>query len=509
MKGENTLDEILSFSDFDLIERIGEGGFGEVYKAKHKKTNKIYALKKIKIDQNDENAIKNYKREVQNLKKSDTLFTLTIIGYTIEPPFAIIMPYFKNGNLSDHLYKIKDLDTTQKTIISMGISYGMMKLHSQHIIHRDLKSMNILLDSSFLPVINDFGLAKTMMNTNTTNTFCGTLNWMAPEQYDEEQMINEKVDVYSYGMILYEMLYERIPYEGKAPPQVMRCVTNGVLPQFPYDDQNKSVYDLMKKCISNDPNDRPTFEEIFQEFENFEVMWDDTDINSIKRIFRSFNDDDKESIDKEYPISIKERKELENKEGVLFIPYGKTEIINSEYQNRNDIRIVIFPNSINKIYNGDWNNGAFYECKNLERVILSNSLEIIGNCAFQCCSNLTNINIPSSVTQIGVYAFSYCKSLTNINIPSSVTQIGYDAFSGCSKLTTINIPSSVTQISNSAFYNCSSLTNIYIPSSVTYIGHGAFDCCSRLTNITIPSKCKYDGLCSDPFFRDRCSIQIY
>ena len=133
----------------------------------------------------------------------------------------------------------------------------------------------------------------------------------------------------------------------------------------------------------------------------------------------------------------------------MFIPYGKEEIQNGEYQRQNDIRIFVFPNTIKKICDAYDNNGnciesnkygAFYECTNLDRVILSNNLQVIGSGAFNHCSKLTTINIPSSVTQIGKSAFNDCSSLTTIDIPSSVTHIGDYAFYDCSSLKNLRVP---------------------------------------------------------------------
>ncbi|MGM9972298.1 MAG: leucine-rich repeat protein, partial [Anaeroplasmataceae bacterium] len=128
--------------------------------------------------------------------------------------------------------------------------------------------------------------------------------------------------------------------------------------------------------------------------------------------------------------------------------------------------------------------GAFYNCTNIEEIVLGEGITSIGDYAFSGCSSLTSIDIPS-VTSIGERAFSWCSSLTSIDIPS-VTSIGERAFSWCSSLTSLEIPSSVTSIGDSAFYGCSKLTNIEIPNSVTSIGGSAFSGCSSLESITIP-----------------------
>ena len=103
----------------------------------------------------------------------------------------------------------------------------------------------------------------------------------------------------------------------------------------------------------------------------------------------------------------------------------------------------------------------FYQCANLQDIVLPVGVTSIGNGAFCYCSSLTSIDIPESVTSIGEWAFFGCFSLTSIDIPEGVTSIGDCAFSGCSSLTSIDIPKGVTSIGYWAFSGCSSLTQVY------------------------------------------------
>ena len=193
----------------------------------------------------------------------------------------------------------------------------------------------------------------------------------------------------------------------------------------------------------------------------------------------------------------------------------------------------------------------FYECTNLQTMVLPIGTTLIGSSAFAYCSSLTSINIPDGVTSVGNWAFQGCSSLTSVYITditawcnitfddlysnplnegaklylnnnelteliipleikqikdhafycckslqkvtmgANVTSIGGLAFGYCSSLTSINIPDGVTSIGGSAFRECSSLTSINIPDGVTLIGYGVFEGCSSLTSINIP-----DGLTS-------------
>lgn len=123
---------------------------------------------------------------------------------------------------------------------------------------------------------------------------------------------------------------------------------------------------------------------------------------------------------------------------------------------------------------------AFYYCRELQNVKLSQNLIDIGDEAFEGCSALENVEIPAGVKTIGAMAFLGCEKLSNVTIPNGVTTIGSQTFSGCTGLTSIGIPSSVTNIGEFAFYNCAGLSSITIPSSVTTIGDGAFESCAQL-----------------------------
>ncbi len=129
---------------------------------------------------------------------------------------------------------------------------------------------------------------------------------------------------------------------------------------------------------------------------------------------------------------------------------------------------------------------AFYECYNLKRVVLPETMETIDASAFYCCVSLQEITIPDAVTSIGDSAFSSCFSLQTATIGDGVTSIGYSAFLNCSSLQTATIGDSVTSIGDSAFSNCFSLQTATIGNGVTSIGNYAFQNCSSLQNIVLP-----------------------
>ena len=139
---------------------------------------------------------------------------------------------------------------------------------------------------------------------------------------------------------------------------------------------------------------------------------------------------------------------------------------------------VVLPTTITSL---DYS--AFYNCTNLRKVNIPNSVTSIGGYAFAGTA-ITSITIPDSITSIGYAAFQRT-GLTSATIPDSITIINEETFSGCTDLTSVIIPNTVTKISYAAFSNCSGLTNITIPNSVTIIENYAFSNCYRLTSIAI------------------------
>lgn len=129
---------------------------------------------------------------------------------------------------------------------------------------------------------------------------------------------------------------------------------------------------------------------------------------------------------------------------------------------------------------------AFSRCKNLETVVLPDSITEIGWGAFYECTKLTNIKIPDNVTAIEQKTFSYCENLIEVVLSENITTIGDIAFTNCSQLTEIELPSNLKNIGDAAFSYCENLSQIEIPQNVTSIGYAAFRNCYNIKHILIP-----------------------
>jgi hypothetical protein len=174
------------------------------------------------------------------------------------------------------------VNPTQKTCIAIGIAHGMRYLHRCNIVHLDLKSPNILLDHLALPKIADFGLSR-FMEDGTITSGVRTPQWMAPEQIRGTS--GPAVDVYAFGVILYEMLTGRIPFCERKETGAALCmvIADGVRPHL---DSSGDLEDLIVRCWDHEPSMRPTFEEIYALLASSIVQFPGTELRSVRTFTR-------------------------------------------------------------------------------------------------------------------------------------------------------------------------------------------------------------------------------
>ncbi|VVB14349.1 unnamed protein product [Arabis nemorensis] len=206
------------FSDENLL---GEGGFGCVYKGVLP-DGRVVAVKQLKVGggQGD----REFKAEVETISRVHHRNLLSLVGYCIsENRRLLIYDYVPNNNLYFHLHGAgtPGLDWATRVKIAAGAARGLAYLHEDchpRIIHRDIKSSNILLENNFHPLVSDFGLAKLALDCNThiTTRVMGTFGYMAPE-YASSGKLTEKSDVFSFGVVLLELITGRKPVDTSQP----------------------------------------------------------------------------------------------------------------------------------------------------------------------------------------------------------------------------------------------------------------------------------------------------
>ncbi|EYU34966.1 hypothetical protein ABFS82_11G042100 [Erythranthe guttata] len=203
---------------------IGEGGFGNVYKAELP-DGQVVAIKRARKQEHFDAMRTEFRSEVELLSKIDHRNLVKLLGYVEKGnERLIITEYVPNGTLRDHLDGIKGkiLDFNQRLEISIDVAHGLTYLHlysEKQIIHRDVKSSNILLTESFRAKVADFGFARfgdDAGKTHVSTKVKGTVGYLDPE-YMRTFQLTTKSDVYSFGILLLEILTGRRPVELKRP----------------------------------------------------------------------------------------------------------------------------------------------------------------------------------------------------------------------------------------------------------------------------------------------------
>jgi len=253
---------------------IGSGAYGSIFIRKY--YGMTIAFKKI--PSMDIDSIK----EALTLNKLKHENIVRIFGVVTDPQnFGICMEYLPEGSLYDYLHKNKKTfrnDEIQNLVL--GMIHGMSYLHANHVVHRDLKSPNVLLKrniNNLTSVICDFGMSRFINTNEDMDTFrIGSRLWNAPEILRGERY-NNKCDVYSFALIVWELINGVLPYKDLNLSQndlVKEIAQNGRRSQVlikPNSNITKVITEIIKMCWNQDPSLRPSFVEILEKFEDFEL----------------------------------------------------------------------------------------------------------------------------------------------------------------------------------------------------------------------------------------------
>ncbi|XP_076916057.1 uncharacterized protein LOC143575623 [Bidens hawaiensis] len=261
--------------DLEEIRQLGSGTYGAVYHGKWKGSD--VAIKRIKAScfsgkpAERERMIADFWKEALMLSSLHHPNVVSFYGIVRDGPdgsLATVTEYMINGSLKQFLKK-KDrtIDRRKRLIIAMDTAFGMEYLHARNVVHFDLKCENLLVNmrDPHRPIckIGDLGLSKVKQHTMVSGGVRGTLPWMAPELLSgKNHMVTEKIDVYSFGMVMWELLTGDEPYTNMHCANVIGGIVNNMLrPTIPTwcDPEWKS---LMQSCWSADPQDRPSFLEV-------------------------------------------------------------------------------------------------------------------------------------------------------------------------------------------------------------------------------------------------------
>ncbi|VFQ66667.1 unnamed protein product [Cuscuta campestris] len=261
--------------DFSNSAIIGKGSFGEILKASWRGT--PVAIKRILPNLSDDRlVIQDFRHEVNLLVKLRHPNIVQFLGAVTEKkPLMLITEYLRGGDLHQYLKGKGALSPLTAINLAMDIAKGMAYLHNEPnvIVHRDLKPRNVLLVNSSADhlKVGDFGLSKLIKVQNSHDVYkmtgeTGSYRYMAPEVF-KHRRYDKKVDVYSFAMILYEMLEGDPPLSGYAPYDAAKHAAEGHRPIFRGKGFTSELKELVEKCWAADMNQRPSFLEILKRLE--------------------------------------------------------------------------------------------------------------------------------------------------------------------------------------------------------------------------------------------------
>lgn len=246
---------------FDIICKLGEGSYGSVYKALHKESGQVLAIKQVPVDSDLQEIIK----EISIMQQCDSPYVVKYYGsYFKNTDLWIVMEYCGAGSVSDIMkLRKKTLSESEVATVLADTLRGLQYLHLRRKIHRDIKAGNILLNSRGHAKLADFGVAGQLTDTMAKrNTVIGTPFWMAPEVI-QEIGYDCMADVWSLGITALEMAEGRPPYGDIHPMRAIFMIPTKPPPSF----RNLNLWsaefiDLVQRCLVKNPDDRATATEL-------------------------------------------------------------------------------------------------------------------------------------------------------------------------------------------------------------------------------------------------------
>jgi serine/threonine protein kinase/tetratricopeptide (TPR) repeat protein len=243
-------------SHYRITEKLGQGGMGEVYKAEDIKLKRTVALKFLPSSFSfDEDAKKRFLNEAQSASALDHINICTIyeIGETDDGQLFISMAFYEGETLKDKITK-SHIEKSESINIAIQICEGLDKAHKNEIIHRDIKPANIFITNDGIVKILDFGLAKSRGQTQLTQigSIVGTVDYMSPEQATGS-IIDRGTDIWSFGVLLFEMLSGQLPFKAEYEQAVIYSILNAE-PNLDLIEENLRM--VILKCLEKDRNNR-------------------------------------------------------------------------------------------------------------------------------------------------------------------------------------------------------------------------------------------------------------
>jgi serine/threonine-protein kinase len=244
---------------YEIIDVVGTGGMSTVYRAKDERLRRFVAIKVLKSDySSDQNFVSKFRAEAQS---SAGLTHPNIVSvYDVcedDGRYFIVMELVEGITLKEYINLNGRLNMAQAIDFSMQIASGLEAAHEHHVIHRDIKPQNIIVSKSGNIKVTDFGIAKAATSTTMSTTGIGSVHYISPEQA-RGGYSDERSDIYSLGITMYEMVTGRVPFEGDTNVAIalMHIQNDMIPPRELYPDIYPSFEKIIMKATQKKPERR-------------------------------------------------------------------------------------------------------------------------------------------------------------------------------------------------------------------------------------------------------------
>ena len=244
---------------YEILEKIGTGGMAEVFKGKDHKLNRYVAVKVLKEEFRDNDGfVKKFKEEAQAAAGLAHPNIVNVYDVGDENGiYYIVMELVEGITLKNYIEIKGRLTIKEATSIAIQVSAGLEVAHNNHIVHRDIKPQNIIISREGKVKVTDFGIAKATTSQTTTSSAMGSVHYASPEQA-RGGYVDHRSDIYSLGIVMYEMVTGRVPFDGETAVTVavkhlqeQMVPPSKYCPEIPY-----SLEQIIKKCTEKSPDRR-------------------------------------------------------------------------------------------------------------------------------------------------------------------------------------------------------------------------------------------------------------
>ena len=252
---KNTETQLRPQYDYRGLRLIGQGGMSRVYLAERVEDGRTVVLKLLETESAEPEQLQRFIHEAELISSLDSPYVVKIFERAFTNKYGFIaMEFFSRGDLKQRIEH--GIDSADALLHLLQISYALEAIHAVGIVHRDLKPANIMFRADDSLALADFGVSKRMdLSSELTapGTIVGTLYYMSPEQVGARQLDNRS-DLYSLGVLFFEMLTRRKPFAGSSPSQLLDMHLHAPIPRLPPDC--RSFQPILNRLLAKDPNAR-------------------------------------------------------------------------------------------------------------------------------------------------------------------------------------------------------------------------------------------------------------